>query len=564
MKNIALFVLTAVGVLCLGSCTQNLTSGVAAPERPNIIVILADDLAFSDLEPYGSEIETPNIGQLAEDGMTFTYFHTSAMCSPSRAMLLTGVEQHRTGYGTMQEFLSDNQRGQPGYEGYLNDRVVTLAELFGSNGYHTYMTGKWHLGTQSPPSERGFQRSFTLMQGAGSHFNNEGYADFMPTVSYLRDGEPVELPDDFYSSDFYTDEIIRYIDEGRESGQPFFAYLAFTAPHWPLHAPAEDIAKYANAYREGWEVLRQRRFAALERAGIVAPGTQISPSLETVPDWDTLTPEEQRYQARLMAVYAAMVDRLDQNIGRLLAYLERTGQRDNTIIVFTSDNGPEAIDFTTDPIFPPATDWVAENYYNSIESLGSPQSYPFYGRPWAQAGAAGQRYYKTFIAQGGIHSPLIISWPGHIESGGRTRAFATLLEIAPTLLDAAGIERPATRSAGSFVEPMAGRSMLPYLRGEADSIYAEWDGQGFELFGNQAYIAGDWKIMRLRRPAGTGEWRLYNLALDPNELNDVSAEHPEIFARLRRSYDSYVEDNGLILPPDTYDMFEELVDDEQG
>lgn len=551
-----------IGLLPLEACAPGPDGQDQPAARPNILIILADDLAYSDIAPYGGEIDTPNLARLADTGITFSYFHTSPMCSPSRAMLLTGVAQHRTGYGSMAEFLSENQRGQPGYEGYLNDRVVTLAEILREEGYATFMTGKWHLGEESNPAQRGFDRSFTLVQGAGSHFDDSGYAAFMPTVTYLRDGEPATLPEDFYSSDFYTDEMIRYIDQRRETGAPFFGYLSFTAPHWPLHAPAETIAKYEDRYLEGWEALRSNRFAALQEIGMIPPDAVLAPSLASVPDWDSLTPDQQRYQARLMAVYAAMVDRLDQNVGRILDHLERIGERDNTIIIFTSDNGPEAIDFTTDPIFPPSTDWVAANFDNSLESLGSAESYPFYGRPWAQAGAAGARYYKTFVTQGGIHSPLIVSWPGRIDSGGWTRAFATLVDIAPTLLDMAGVERPGPRFAGRLVETMTGRSMLPYLTGEADAIYPQWDGQGFELFGNEAYIAGDWKIMRLRPPQGSGEWALYNLARDPNELTDLSAAEPAIFARLMARHQAYLRDNGVILPPGDFSMFAAAADGE--
>lgn len=532
-------------------------SGVSESEeeRPNIIVVLADDLAYSDIQPYGGEIETPNLARLAKNGMTFTYFHTSAMCSPSRAMLLTGVAQHRTGYGSMEEFLADNQVDQPGYEGYLNDRVITIAEHLRGGGYNTYMTGKWHLGKQSEPSSRGFDRSFTLIEGAGSHYDKSGYADFTPTVTYLRDGEPTDLPEGFYSTDAYTDELIQYIKDGEDDGKPFFAYLAFTAPHWPLHAPEETIAKYEGRYAEGWSALRQQRFEALKKAGIVSADATISPEHPDVPSWDSLTPEEQAHQAQIMAVYAAMVDRIDQNIGRLLDYLEETGELENTVIVFTSDNGPEAIDFTTDPIFPPATDWVAANFDNSTDNLGGPTSYPFYGRPWAQAGAAGHRLYKTFVSQGGIHAPMIMSWPGRIDSGGKTRAFATLLDISPTLLEIASVEPQTTTGNGGPSEPMAGKSMLAYLEGRSDAVYPEWDGQGFELFGNQAFISGDWKIQQLRKPAGDGEWKLYNLARDPNETTDLRAEHPDVFARLIEVHQAYIDENGVILPPEDYEMF---------
>jgi arylsulfatase A-like enzyme len=547
------------------ACAALLAAGVASAQEPaaqrppNIIVIVADDLAYSDIAPYGGEIDTPNLARLAREGVTFTYFHTSAMCSPSRAMLLTGVEQHRTGYGAMAEFQAENQVGQPGYEGYLNERVVTIAERLRAHGYSTYMAGKWHLGAKSDPSTRGFERSFTLIEGAGSHYDNTGYADFAPKVTYLRDGAPATLPAGFYSTDSYTDELLGYLRQGRGNGKPFFAYLAFTAPHWPLHAPRAEIAKYEGVYADGWTALRERRFAALKRAGIVPAEAEMAPPHPDVPAWESLTPAQQRHQAQLMAVYAAMVDRIDQNIGRLLDYLEQTGERDNTLIIFTSDNGPEAIDFTADPIFPPATNWIAQNFDNSTDNLGSPTSYPFYGRPWAQAGAAGHRYYKTFVSEGGIHSPLIMSMLGRIDSGGKTRTFATLLDIAPTLLEIAAVD-PAQTAASqhhghAHTEPMSGRSMLPYLEGRTEGVYPQWDGQGFELFGNQAFISGDWKIQALRRPAGDGAWKLYNLALDPNETRDVRETHPEVFERLMAAYQAYVAKNGVILPPEDYDMF---------
>ena len=318
MRSGFIFTVTA---LILAGCATARPERPSAPAfaadagRPNIVVILADDLAYSDIAPFGSEIDTPNLTRLAKSGTTFTYFHSSPMCSPSRAMLLTGVDQHRSGFGTMVEFLSDEQRGRPGYEGYLNDRVATIAERLGAHGYATYMTGKWHLGVESEPSTRGFERSFTLLQGAGSHFDDRGYGEMMPTVTYLRDGEPATLPKDFYSSDFYTSELIRHIDEGRADGRPFFAYLSFTAPHWPLHAPAETIAKYEGRYTEGYEVLRASRFAALKKAGIIAGDARLPPRGPRVVPWESLTPERRAYEAKLMAVYAAMVDRLDWERG---------------------------------------------------------------------------------------------------------------------------------------------------------------------------------------------------------------------------------------------------------
>lgn len=529
----------------------------AKASRPNIIIILADDLAYSDIGPYGGEISTPNLGALAAKGVTFTNFRTAPMCSPSRAMLLTGVQQHRTGYGTMAEFLADNQRGQPGYEGFLNTRVATIAERLRPAGYRTLMAGKWHLGAQSLPSDRGFEESFTLVDGAGSHYSDIGYADFKAKVTYLRNGQAAALPKDFYSSDFYTSEIIAQIDRGKGSGKPFFAYLAFTAPHWPLHAPQKLIAKYDTVYAGGWDELRERRFRRLQALGIISPDARMAPSHPKVPRFASLPPEQQRYQARLMAVYAAMVDRLDWNIGRLLAHLDANGMRDNTIIVFASDNGAEAIDFTTDPIFPPATDWIAKNFDNSTENLGSPTSYPFYGRPWAEAGSAGHRLYKTFVAEGGMRTPLIVSWPGGgIDSGNRTSAFATMLEITPTLLDAAQVDGKVTRIGDRGVEAVSGRSMLAFLTGRASRIYGPSEGQGFELFGNKAYFKGRWKILSLNPPEGTGRWQLYDLALDPGETTDVSAQNPKVLRRMTRDYEAFAKANGVRDLPLGYNLFD--------
>lgn len=526
--------------------------GPGPAPRPNVLIILADDLAYSDLSPYGGEIDTPNLARLAKSGVTFTYFHTSPMCSPSRAMLLTGVAQHRTGFGAMAEFVGANQKGQPGYEGYLNSRVVTLAERLKGAGYRTSMAGKWHLGAQSPPHERGFEDSAILLEGAGSHFSDAGYASFKPKVTYLRDGAPIKLPKEFYSSDFYASEAIRQI--GPRADKPFFTYLAFTAPHWPLHAPTQSIAKYDGRYAMGWDKLREQRFDALRRNGIIGAAAKMPPRMKEVPAWDSLSAPQQAYQSKLMTVYAAMVDRLDWNVGRVLDHLETTGQLSDTIILFASDNGPEALDFLSNSKFEGATDWIEANFKNDVKTLGTSESYAFYGRGWAQAGAAAHRYYKTYVTEGGLHSPLIMSWPKGVVGGGKTRAFATLLDIAPTVLDAAEV-KTGPESMSSNTEPLAGRSMLPYLKGRTQSIYQGLDGQGFELFANEAYISGDWKIMRLRSPEGDGRWKLFNLARDPGELSDLSAANPKLFKQLRDRYAVFAKRDNVILRTEPFELF---------
>ncbi len=528
----------------LAACApRERTSGPTG--RPNVIVILADDLAYSDLAPYGGEINTPNIARLAASGVTFDRFFTAPMCSPSRAMLLTGVAAQRTGYGAMAEFLAPNQSGQPGYEGHLNERVATMAEVLGAQGYQTAMSGKWHMGAQALPHVRGFQRSFILLQGAGSHYDTTGYSPQQPTVDYLRDGEPVALPEGFYSSDFYADEMIEYWNT-RDPDQPFFGYLAFSAPHWPLHAPEADIARYADRYRAGYEALREERVARLIELGFVPPGTPVPPRLGFVPPWDSLTPDQQAYAAREMAVYAAMVDRMDQAIGRLLDAIEASGQLENTIVVFASDNGPEAIDFYDRPIIPPILDWLNANFDQSLEALGSADSYPFYGAAWALAGAGPHRYFKTYVTMGGMHVPFIMSWPGGgVPQGARIGASATMIDVAPTIYAAAG----APASLPGRLAP-DGASMLELVRGEVDALARE--GAGFELFGHETLIDGDWKLMRMRPPEGNGQWMLFDMRTDPGELTDVSAAHPEVATRLRARYEQWAQAVGLVRPPDDF------------
>ena len=534
------------------------SSLVTASNTPNVVLILADDLAFSDLGAYGSEIETPHLDELASGGVLFTRFHTSAMCSPSRAMLLTGVDQHKNGYGTMGEYLDDSQRGQPGYEGYLNNQVVTVASLLNNAGFNTFMTGKWHLGSQTLPSDRGFDRTFILLQGAGSHFDNTGYASARPIVDYFRNGEAVELPEDFYSSDAYTDEMIQYIEEGRASNQPFFGYLAFSAPHFPLHAPADLIDKYIERYMVGWDVIRQQRHEAMKELGIIHGDAEMADRLERVPPWNEISLEDQRYQAKKMAVYAAMVDRIDQNVGKLVNYLKSIDEYENTVFFFLSDNGPEAVDFTTYPILPVATDWIAETFDNSYENLGNQGSYIYYGERWAHVSAAAHSFHKTVITQGGINVPLILSYAQAIPQNGIVTDFSSIVDIAPTILDLVNVTHPGNIFNGRSIHNMDGRSIVPYLKGTVESIYPLGEGNGFELFGHNAYISGSWKITRLQEPYGDFTWGLFDIEKDPAELNNLAEQNPEKFQELLALYAGYAESNGVIQVPEGWRMFENL------
>lgn len=560
ISKLLLVTLLTTVVAIVSSCSERTMESVqsTSQDSPNIMLILADDLAYSDLGAYGSEIETPNIDLLAKQGVVFTRFHTSAMCSPSRAMLLTGVDQHKNGYGTMGEYLATEQRGQPGYEGYLNNQVVTVANMLKTSGFDTYMTGKWHLGDSSLPYNRGFDRSFTLLQGAGSHFNNTGYAPQRTTVDYYRNAELTDLPDDFYSSDFYTSEMIQYIDEGRDSENSFFGYLAFSAPHFPLHAPSDLTEKYVEHYQVGWDVIRKQRHESLKALGLIDQEALMARRIEGVPAWEELNTEDQRYQAKKMAIYAAMVDSVDQNIGKLIAYLKSIDEYDNTVFIFLSDNGPESNDFASERTVPSVTDWIASTFDNSYENLGNEGSFVYYGKPWAHVGAAAHRFHKTVMTQGGINSPLIISYPNSVPQNQVVSEFSSVVDITPTILELAGVSHPGAKFQGRSVHGMDGRSILPYLRGQEENIYPPGTGNGFELFGHNAFISANWKILRLMEPYSDFTWGLYDLDKDPAELNDLSTQFPQKFQEMLALYSDYESRNGLIQVPEGWKMFENL------
>ena len=549
----------ASALAMLSACNDSdLVEPAKLSSSPNIMLILADDMALSDVGAYGGEIDTPNLDRLATEGLLFTRFHSSAMCSPSRAMLLTGVDQHKNGYGTMGEYLDSSQVGQPGYEGFLNNQVVTLASVLGQSGFSTYMTGKWHLGSAALPSERGFDKTFILQQGAGSHFDDTGYASAQSTVDYFRNGEAIELPDNFYSSDTYTAEMIQYIQEGLNLGKPFFGYLAYSAPHFPLHAPTELVEKYEERYMLGWDSIRKQRHDSLKRKGLINGEAIMAQRLERVPAWDDVSDDEKKYQARKMAVYAGMVDSLDQNVGKLVSFLKSVGEYDNTVFLFLSDNGPEANDFTTYPYVPAASDWIASTFDNSYENLGKKGSYIYYGERWAHVGAAAHSFHKTVVSQGGINVPLIISYGKGLPKNKVVREFSSIVDIAPTILDLVGVSHPGNEFLGRNVHTMDGRSMLPYLQGQQESIYPAGTGGGFELFGHNAFISGNWKLLRLQEPYGDFSWGLYDLDRDPAELNNLAEQNPEKLREMVGLYSDYAAENGVIQVPVGWKMFENL------
>jgi len=537
----------AVALLCgcAGPQTEPTTT-----KRPNILLIVADDLGYGDIAPFGSEIETPNLDALASSGVRFTRFYSHVSCSPTRSLLMTGVDNHLNGLGTMAEDKLPHHEGVPGYEGYLNNDVVTVATLLRDAGYHTYMSGKWHLGLspETDPFQRGFERSYALAMGGSNHFNGNGLNTLRVKAPYTENGESTERPDGLFSSDLFADKIIESIENGHGDGRPFFAMLSFTAPHWPLQAPAALIEKYADRYVDGWAPTRQRRFERLKEMGLAPAGMSLPPMIEDVPDWDALSDEERRIESKKMAIFAAMVDNLDANVGRVLDTLETLGESDNTLVVFMSDNGTDAYDRSKRPIYAGLKEDLG--YDNGFDNMGAASSSIFYGLAWAQVGSVHHRYYKFLPSEGGMHVPMIARLPGVLSAGADRGAFVSALDLVPTFLELAGVDHPGTEYQGRPIHAPSGRSIVPYLHDSTNAPYGDDEPVAFEIFGHGVVYMGSWKAIRLRPPWENNEWRLFDLESDPGEQRDLAGEHPELVSQLVRAYTVYTEENGVIDEPD--------------
>ncbi len=514
--------------------------------QPNILLIVVDDMGYSDIGSFGGEIATPTLDQLAQEGLRLSNFHVLPTCSPTRSVLLSGTDNHVAGLGTMGEIVTPEMAGHPGYEGYLNFQVAALPEVLRAGGYHTYMSGKWHLGLEEEtcPHARGFAETFTLVCGGGSHWSDRKPMSPPQTMIYRRNGKLVdELPEDFYSTKYYTDMLLQFIDQNHGDGVPFFAYLAYTAPHDPLHAPREYIDKYRGRYDQGWDVRREERLQALKDLGILAEDVTPFPRLPSVPAWDEMSPKERREAARDMEVYAAMVDYMDDQIKRVFDYLKQIGEYDNTMIIFFSDNGANGARPT---VYPGQTDDYLDSFDNSVENRGLKNSFIDTGPGWAQASMSPSRMFKGFPAEGGIRSPFLVKLPGEMQNAGTVNhSFFHVRDIMPTLLTVADLEHPQEID-GHRVMPMQGTSVLELFAGEVGTPAAEVSQVGYETFGLKAFFAGDWKILRMPPPFGTGEWELFNLREDPAELNDLSAEHPDRLTEMVALWERYKEDNGVL------------------
>lgn len=580
------------------------TVKAAEDHRPNIVLLVADDMGYADLPRFGGEVETPNIDNLAAAGITFDNFHPLPACSPTRSVLLSAVDNHLNGMGSMPDWLARpgavNQRGHLGYLGYLNDRVATGPELLRKSGYHTYMAGKWHLAAKEKddggflrgtwPIDRGFERSTGVLEGGSEQFGRrefEGVVHYFEDDHYLTGRFP---PPDFYTTKNYTQKIIEYIDSNRADGKPFFVYWAPNTPHWPHQAPKEEIEKYVNRkiYDRGWDAIREQRFNRMKQLGVISNKMELPPRAPGVPAWDD--PNDPAWQpllnavlpyqdvwgiqdiaglkrtlAKDMAVYTAMINCIDLAIGRLIAYLKLIGEYDNTIFVFLSDNGPDAKNLAF--FAPGIQDWFRQvRMNNSLANLGWHNSMSSYAAGWAQVSGTPFFSAKLAVGDSGIRTPLIIAYPGDaaITGGRRSKELVTVQDILPTLLSYAGVSHPAATHIppnqnlcvvpyeNRTICPMNGKSMVNFLEGTAEHLYSRNTPLGFELFGsvNKALYQGDWKILRLGDvPWGAGPkqpWKLFHLSGDPTELHDLASDYPEQLQEMVVRYDRYEKRVGFI------------------
>ncbi|MDX1495279.1 MAG: arylsulfatase, partial [Longimicrobiales bacterium] len=503
----------ALASLALPACQADSSSPGEDP-RPNILLIVADDLAYADLGSYGGDVRTPNLDALARRGIRFSQFHTAPMCAPTRAMLLSGNDNHIAGVG-WQSGGPGELAGRPGYEGYLSDRVVPFPQLLADSGYRTYSVGKWHLGTDADhtPTAAGFQRSFQLLQGAGDHYSDVALEPQDSISTYWADGDFAAWPEGEYSTEVYTDRLLGFLEDDGDDGRPFFAFAAYTSPHWPLQVPDDYLEKYRGRYDMGYDRLREMRLESLKEAGIVPADHPLPPRLEWIRPWDELSDQAKRVEARKMELYAAMVENLDHHVGRLLARLEETGELDNTLVIFLSDNGAAAEDFYNTG---PFVDWLRRHYRDGYEIMGRPSSFVSYGPQWAEAGSAPYRGHKSYAHEGGIIAPMIVAGPGVVASGGVQHAFVGVADLAPTVLEIAGVDYPGERGTEA-TEAMTGSSMLPLLTGDADRIHPPDELLALSHRMHAYVRLGDWKLVSSDQYRGIGTFQLFDLSADPGE-----------------------------------------------
>ena len=510
--------------------TPESPAAAAADERPNILFIMADDLGYTDVGFFGGEIPTPNLDALAFDGVRLTNFHAAPYCAATRASLFSGTTAMEAGLA---------RHNDP-----LRPDVATLPDRLAAAGYHTYMAGKWNLGITAAESAqaRGFESSYALGPPADNHLGHSNYppvSEFAPDGAYLENGQAVTLPEDWFSSDLFTDKLIEYIGANVEDGVPWFGYLALTAPHWPLQAPDDWIDRYVDQYDGGYDALREARVASATELGVLPEGLTLDGYLGRAPAWDDLNEAEKDNLARAMEIYAAMVENIDWNFGRLVEFLEASGELEDTVIVFTSDNGPSGGDDTFYPSEMPRTD-----NDNSLANMGREWSFVAYGRGWGEAASAPFRDVKSSMYAGGTLVPTFVHHGTVANKGGFERAHLTIMDLLPTFVDIAGEPAPTEEFQGRAVVPVRGRSFWDLIQGGAapEPVVTPW------MTTRRGLVNWPWKIVAQGTPQEQRDqlqWGLYNLEADPGERQDLSDRHPDVKSEMEAHWAEYASRIGI-------------------
>jgi arylsulfatase A-like enzyme len=572
IKTVQLFSCLMWAALTSVTAVAETTSegGVASDisSRPNVVIILVDDAGLMDFEPFGGEAKMPNIQNLADQGVRFTNYRTSPLCAPSRAMLLTGIDNHLTGIATIPEVLPKAHENAPGYSMALEPGVKTIADRLRSAGYRTYMTGKWHMGSRTVaelPISHGFDRSFILDASGADNWEQKPYIPYYLKAPWFEDNKPATLPEDFYSSKFIVDKMIDYIDEGRtntqpvktaKAQQPFLAYLAFQAIHIPIQAPPEFTQSYRGIYDDGWDALRLQRWQNAQTLGLIPKDAPLADMPEGLRDWQALTDEERRYYSKTMMVNAGMLEAMDHHIGRLMSWLESRGELDNTLFVVTSDNGPEHNDIGSRPGI--GLWYATQNYRRDIETMGEKGSLVSIGPEWAAAAAAPSKLFKFYSSDGGIRVPLIFSGP-NVPAATTRSSFGMVTDILPTVMDLLNL--PIDNQFSSKLPeavPLTGRSLGPVIRGNSIATYGPEDVMAIETAGNVALFKGVYKLARNLPPHGDRIWRLYNIKIDPGETQDLAATEPELLQDMKTEYQNYAKTYGVQEVPEGYNSITQV------
>lgn len=524
-----------------------------ADERPNILLVLLDDAGFMDLGIYGGDAATPNIDALANRGAMFSRYYSSPQCGPSRAMLMTGRDNHEVNLGSIPEALDPDLLQYPAYSMQWQDGLPTIASRLRQAGYQTFVSGKWGIGHvgENLPHRFGFDRSFVMDSTGGSNYDHTPYLPLYDTVKWYEDGNQITLSEDFYSSEGIVDRMIDYLDEA-DREKPFFGFVSFQAIHFPIQVSREYRDQYAGLFDMGWEAMRTERLERAVDLGLVPEGTQLAPLPASSRDWETLSSKEQAYWARSMQVNAGMLEAADHHLGRLLTYLDSSGKLSNTLVIVTSDNGPESAGIGQENgVAGAITDWWlgTEGWNRDYETLGERNTMTFIGEEWASVSAAPFALFKFTATEGGLRVPLVVSGPG-LPQMGMIKGRAHVTDLVPTMLDFAGLDPAAP--------DIRGRSLLPMLSGDAAEVYGSNEAVGFEVGGNAALYRGNWKISRIPMPLGDGKWHLYDLATDAGETTDLSDAHPELFQDMLNEYLSYAGEVGVIETTPDFNPFAQV------